>query len=85
MTHSLSTTAADNPPAIYRKATLAIVVSKHLHEGRHDDGRGDNPRIDRPARHGPCRRDDTRGGAHGPAPVESAGCGSPGRWTGVVR
>jgi len=28
MTHSLSVTGADNPPAIYRSATLAIVVSK---------------------------------------------------------
>src|SRR5580704_2599031 len=27
MTHSLSTTAADRPPAMYRSATLAMVVS----------------------------------------------------------
>ena len=27
MTHSLSVTGADNPPAMYRKATLAMVVS----------------------------------------------------------
>src|SRR3954453_22603408 len=28
MTHSLSVTGADRPPAMYRRATLAIVVSR---------------------------------------------------------